>query len=142
MLLICWFSVITGSTRLELNLAAIFCNERTNVGGFTEAIKVAGWCESHYINMMPHNPLGPISTAANLHFGAAVSNYVWLEERTQDYMFGPDLFPEQPMINGTRFPLPTGPGLGVEFNEEAASETFEFWKAHHLHRRDGSYTNY
>ena len=113
-----------------------------NVGGFTEAIKVAGWCEAHYIDMMPHNPLGPISTAANLHFAAAVSNYAWLEERTQDYMFGPDLFPEQPMINGTRFPLPTGPGLGVEFNEEAASETFEFWKAHHLHRRDGSYTNY
>ena len=26
-----------------------------NVGGFTEAMKVAGACEAHYIDMMPHN---------------------------------------------------------------------------------------
>ena len=64
-----------------------------NVGGFTEAMKVAGWCEAHYIDMMPHNPLGPISTAANLHFAAAVPNYAWLEERTQDLVFGPDNVP-------------------------------------------------
>jgi galactonate dehydratase len=40
--------------------------------GFTEAMKVAGWCELHYIDMMPHNPLGPVSTAASIHFAAAV----------------------------------------------------------------------
>jgi hypothetical protein len=33
-----------------------------NVGGFTEALKVAGWAEAHYIDLMPHNPLGPICT--------------------------------------------------------------------------------
>ncbi len=35
-----------------------------NVGGLTEAMKVAGWCEAHYIDLMPHNPLGAICTAA------------------------------------------------------------------------------
>ena len=35
-----------------------------NVGGLTEAMKVAGWSEAHYVDMMPHNPLGPICTAA------------------------------------------------------------------------------
>ena len=35
-----------------------------NVGGFTEAMKVAGWAEAHYIDLMPHNPLGPICAAA------------------------------------------------------------------------------
>ena len=113
-----------------------------NVGGFTEAMKVAGWCEAHYIDMMPHNPLGPISTAANLHFAAAVPNYAWLEERTGDYVFGPEVFPEQPQIQGVHFPVPTGPGLGVEFNEDATAAPFEFWEATHLHRLDGSYTNY
>ena len=112
-----------------------------NVGGFTEAMKVAGWCEAHYIDMMPHNPLGPISTAANLHFAAAVSNYAWLEERTSDLVFSDEMFPVQPRIEGVRYPVPTGPGLGVEFNEEAAGEPFRFWEAPHLHRRDGSYTN-
>jgi galactonate dehydratase len=113
-----------------------------NVGGFTEAMKVAGWCEAHYIDLMPHNPLGPISTAANLHLAAAVPNYAWLEERTQDYVFGLDVFPRQPRIDGTQFPLPDGPGLGVEFNEEAAGGQFEFWESPRLHRRDGSLTNY
>ena len=28
-----------------------------NVGGFTEAMKVAGWSEAHYVDLMPHNPL-------------------------------------------------------------------------------------
>ena len=52
-----------------------------NVGGFTEAMKVAGWSEAHYVDMMPHNPLGPVCTAATVHFAAAVANFAWLETR-------------------------------------------------------------
>ncbi len=113
-----------------------------NVGGLTEAMKVAGWCEAHYIDMMPHNPLGPISTAAHIHFGAAVPNFAWLEAREREFSFGSELFPVQHQLKGTGFPLPEGPGLGVEFNEEMAGEDFKFWEAPHLHRRDGSYTNW
>ena len=36
-------------------------------GGLTEARKIAGWCETHYIYLAPHNPLGPVSAAACLH---------------------------------------------------------------------------
>jgi galactonate dehydratase len=43
-------------------------------------MKVAGWCEAHYIDMLPHNPLGPVSTAASVHFGAAVPNFAYLED--------------------------------------------------------------
>ena len=43
--------------------------------------KVAAWTEAHYIDMMPHNPLGPICTAATVHFAAAVANFAWLETR-------------------------------------------------------------
>ena len=38
---------------------------------------MAGVCS----DMMPHNPLGPICTAANIHFAAAIPNFAWLEER-------------------------------------------------------------
>ena len=40
-----------------------------NVGGLTEAMKIAGWSEAHYVDLMPHNPLGPICTAATVHLG-------------------------------------------------------------------------
>ena len=114
-----------------------------NVGGLTEAMKVAGWCEAHYIDMMPHNPLGPVSTAAHIHFGAAVPNFAWLEVREREFLFEEDLFPKQHRLDGTGFSLPGEPGLGVEFNEElAAEQEWKFWEAPHLHRRDGSYTNW
>jgi galactonate dehydratase len=115
------------------------------VGGLTEAMKVAGWCEAHYIDLMPHNPLGPVSTAANIQFGAAVPNYAWLEERSPEpgFTFSDEIFPQQPRLEGAWHPVPDGPGLGVELNEEAlADQTFRFSEAPHWRRRDGSYTNW
>ena len=41
------------------------------------------------------------------------------------------------------FPVPTGPGLGIEVNEEELTKKrFQFWEAPHLTRRDGSVTNW
>ncbi len=117
-----------------------------NVGGLTEAKLVAGWAEAHYIDLMPHNPLGPVCTAATLHLAAAVPNFAWLEARatpTEDWALDYDLFPVQPELEGAWFRVPDGPGLGVDFNEELAnSRPFRFAEAAQLHRRDGSYTNW
>lgn len=115
-----------------------------NVGGFTEAMKVAGWCEAHYIDMMPHNPLGPVCTMANIHFGAAVPNFAWLEDWSSEPIFEVDteMFPGLPQLDGDRYPLPEAPGLGIEFNEEKADQPFRFYEQPHLHRRDGSKTNW
>jgi galactonate dehydratase len=117
-----------------------------NVGGLTESMKVAGWAEAHYIDLMPHNPLGPICTAATTHLAAAVPNFSWLEvwaSPTEGSKLDWDLFPVQLTLDGTGFPVPDAPGLGVEFNEELArKQAFRFWEPPHLHRRDGSYTNW
>ena len=120
-----------------------------NVGGLTEAMKVAGWSEAHYVDMMPHNPLGPICTAATVHFAAAVANFSWLETRTspaerKHLGFDDDaLFPVQPRLEGAVYRVPDAPGLGVEVEEAALSDhSFAFWEAPHLRRRDGSLTNW
>ncbi len=117
-----------------------------NVGGFTEAMKVAGWAEAHYIDLMPHNPLGPVCTAASVHLGAAVPNFAWLEARvTSTENSGRDdarIFPQQVRLEGSWYPVPDSPGLGVEVNEDALTEPFRFWEAPHLNRRDGSHTNW
>ena len=98
-----------------------------NVGGLTEAMKVAGWCEAHYIDMMPHNPLGPVCTAATIHFCAAIANFAQLEYRDRNAAAYPrDLFPTFPEIAGAAFPLPTAPGLGVTFDEAVAAEKYPF----------------
>ena len=118
-----------------------------NVGGLTEAMKVAAMAEAHYIDLMPHNPLGPICSAATVHLAAAVPNFAWLEVRVspteEGRFYDTDWFPVQPELDGYRYLVPDGPGLGVEFNEERAqAEEFRFWEAPHLSRRDGSYTNW
>lgn len=124
-----------------------------NVGGFTEAMKVAGWAEAHYLDLMPHNPLGPVSLAANLHLAAAVPNYAYLEVRTSptENLFvnadGVDeaaaLFPLQPQQQGAAFPVPDLPGLGIELNEALAqTHTFHFQEFPHLRRSDGAVTNW
>jgi len=118
-----------------------------NVGGFTEAMKIAGWSEAHYVDLMPHNPLGPVCTAASVHMSAAVANFSWLECRTaptEKLGFDDrDLFTTQMVMEGSSYIVPDAPGLGVAVNEELlARQTFRFWEAPHLHRRDGSYTNW
>ncbi|WP_108460391.1 mandelate racemase/muconate lactonizing enzyme family protein [Devosia naphthalenivorans] len=119
-----------------------------NVGGLTEAMKVAGWSEAHYVDMMPHNPLGPICTAATIHFSAAVANFAWLETRASpgELYHGFDnaeIFTTQPMLNGAVFDVSDAPGLGVEVNEDLVKQqTFKFWEAPHLRRTDGSVTNW
>jgi galactonate dehydratase len=117
-----------------------------NIGGLTEAMKVAGWSEAHYVDLMPHNPLGPICTAATIHLAAAVPNFAWLETRAPEAKLGfdnTDFFPVQPRLDGPCYPVSTLPGLGVEVNEHAiAAQSFRFWEAPHLRRRDGSVTNW
>lgn len=124
-----------------LNFARI---DVSNVGGLSEAKKIAGWCEAHYIDVMPHNPLGPICTAASIHLGAAINNFAQLEYRHEIASAIPrDLFPVFPTIEGDHFPLPTAPGLGVTFDESVVAKyPFAFWEAPHLRRRDGAYTNW
>lgn len=119
-----------------------------NVGGLTEAMKIAGWSEAHYVDMMPHNPLGPICTAATVHFSAAVANFSWLETRSSpaETHLGFDnseFFPVQPRLERACYPVSDAPGLGVEVNEELLlKQEFKFWQAPLLSRRDGSVTNW
>lgn len=133
---------------IERDIAQFARIDICNVGGLTEAMKVAGHCEAHYIDMMPHNPLGPICTAASIHFAAAVPNFSWLEVQTaKDGPYGTDpddkLFLRQPRLNGVVYDVDAAPGLGVEVDEEeAASRSFSFWHPPTLRRRDGSITNW
>lgn len=119
-----------------------------NVGGLAEALKVAAMAETRYIDLMPHNPLGPICTAATVHLAAAVPNFAWLEVRTSPTedlgFYDEDLFPVQAKLDGPDFHVPDTPGLGIEVNEDAIARqaAFKFSEPPHLRRRDGSYTNW
>ncbi|MBT3267995.1 galactonate dehydratase [Candidatus Poribacteria bacterium] len=113
-------------------------------GGMTEALKIARWCETHYINLAPHNPLGPVSGAAGLHLCLASTNVGVLELPRRPGTVLPEAFPSDITWDDGYLLAPTAPGLGVEINEDA----FEQYapdledEAPRLHRADGAFTNW
>ncbi|HLZ10272.1 MAG TPA: mandelate racemase/muconate lactonizing enzyme family protein, partial [Chloroflexota bacterium] len=113
------------------------------VGGFTEARKIAGWCETHYIKIALHNPLSPVSTAACLQFNLATSNFGVQEQPRRPGTILTDVVPVQPDWKDGYLLASTRPGLGIEFDRDAARKhPFQPNALPMLHRLDGSFTNW
>lgn len=113
-------------------------------GGITEALKITHWCETHYIDIVPHNPLGPVSSAAGVALCMASTNVGVQEMPRAPGTFSMDLFPKQVLFEDGYARAREEPGLGVEFNEELARQHLvprNGWPPQ-LHRRDGSFNNW
>lgn len=115
-----------------------------NVGGLTEAMKVAAMAEAHYIDVMPHDPLGPVCTAATIQMCAAVPNLSWCEIAP----YGGDksdhdrIFVNRPVERERVYPIPDEPGLGIDVREDELVEDFRFWEAPRRMKPDGGFTNW
>ena len=51
------------------------------VGGLIEMRRIAALAEAHFVSVAPHNPMGPLATAVNVHLAAAMPNFKILEYR-------------------------------------------------------------
>jgi L-alanine-DL-glutamate epimerase-like enolase superfamily enzyme len=113
-------------------------------GGISESKKIAGWCETHYIKLATHNPLGPVSSAACLQLNLAVSNFGVQEQPRKPSEMLPEIVPVYPEWQDGYLLAPERPGLGIEFDREAARRNpgREGWRRTHLRRLDGSFTNW
>ena len=90
------------------------------VGGLTHAKKIAALAEAHYVDVVPHNPLSPVSTAACVQLAACIPNFA-----LQEYPRGEWNPPKSEIV---KIPLkcedgflivPDAPGLGIELAEDA-----------------------
>jgi len=89
-------------------------------GGISETKKIAAMAEAYYTPVVPHNPLGPVATAAMIHLSASIPNFVILE-----YIPVPDreeVLVEPLQLKDGYFSLPTKPGLGVQLNKKVFSK--------------------
>ena len=138
-----WSSKWEFRALIEENLAHYARIDLCNVGGLTEALKIAHWCETHWIPIAPHNPLGPVSTAAALHLCLAVSNVGVLELPRKPGATLSDALPTELVWEDGYLMAPSVPGLGVSLDEEAA-EAYAYRPGHapRLRRRDGAFTNW
>ena len=90
-------------------------------GGFTVGKQIAATAATFGIGVCPHNPMGPIAGVVGLHFGAAVPNFVILEEITGSVPWYDEVVQTPIRRVDGHWELPTEPGLGVEVNEKAAA---------------------
>lgn len=104
---------------LELGGCKVVQPDIMHCGGFTEMKRIAALADTHYVQVAPHNPGGPICVAASLHLAAAIPNFLILEQMepqraARDRLASPAL-----AIEAGHFIVPDAPGLGVEPDLEA-----------------------
>ncbi len=105
-------------------------------GGLLEMRKIAAIAEAHYVTVAPHNPMGPLAAAVNLHFAAATPNFKILE-----YNFpGESKWLDDPYLPKDGYlELRDRPGLGVEVDEDAiGKDEYVHWQRTSPVRPDGS----
>jgi galactonate dehydratase len=108
-------------------------------GGLLELKKIAAMAESFYVSVIPHNPCGPVATAVNVQFAACTQNFVILEYKADDQPPRRDLLQEPIRLVDGYLELPTGPGLGIDLNEDfIARNPAEGWRRALPTRPDGS----
>jgi galactonate dehydratase len=113
---------------------AILQVDLANCGGLTAGKKIAALAESHYVSMCPHNPNGPLATAAAVHLMASIPNCFMLEMigSPEELALHRQMAPAALHPTDGYLPLPTGPGLGVEpaagCEELFPYQPFEGWR--------------
>ncbi|SDO81747.1 L-alanine-DL-glutamate epimerase [Rhodoferax sp. OV413] len=126
------------------------------VGGLLEMCKIAALAEAHFVTIAPHNPMGPLATAINVHFSAAQTNFRILEYRLPQgagYVYGTEAtvtaesrdegawYVKDPYLpkDGYLELRPDRPGWGVEMNEELlGTEEYIHWERKVPVKPDGS----
>ena len=110
---------------LEKKAATILQPDLCHAGGITEVRLIAGMAEAYYATIAPHNPLGPISLAAGVQIAASIPNFLCQEQVSlgEGYIKNPF------KVSQGYLELPTGPGLGIELDENAlANKLNHDWK--------------
>lgn len=107
---------------LEKQAVAVIQPDICHCGGLWEARKIAAMAETYYVSVAPHNPLGPIATAANIQFAACTPNWLIQESFRSDVPWRDEVVinPLQ-IVEGHIIPSDR-PGLGVEVNEKEAAK--------------------
>jgi galactonate dehydratase len=104
---------------LALGATDILQPDISHCGGLLETKKIAAMADTYGLLLAPHNVGASVSTAAALHFAACTPNLKILEYFND---FAEPHVKESatglPEVRDGYFALPSGSGLGVNFNEE------------------------
>jgi galactonate dehydratase len=106
-------------TTFQLRAAKYVRPDVCALGGLTPSKKVAAMAEANYCKIVPHNPLGPVSTAACLQLDAAIPNFA-IQEFPSFYHAGSEAeMTKEPLEEDAGYILiPDRPGIGIELVDD------------------------
>jgi galactonate dehydratase len=108
-------------------------------GGITEMKKIAALAEAEYVTVAPHNPLGPVSTAASVHLAATLPTFLILEYVPDDAPPRRDLVHEPYRLVDGYLEIPERPGLGIALNEDwCRQHPYRAWRRGQPLKPDGA----
>ena len=106
----------------EINAVDIIMPDVKHCGGMWEATKISALAETFGVKVSPHNPSGPISTAASVALCAAIPNFDILEYQWGEQPWRSSLVvPTEQFTNGTIM-VSTEPGYGISLNQQVLEE--------------------
>jgi galactonate dehydratase len=116
------------------------------VGGVGEMRRIWTLAEAHYVTLAPHNPMGPLATAVNLHLCLAAPNFRILEYRlppgADDGRENVGTYVKDPYlpVDGHLLPRPDRAGWGVEMDEDyLATDRYVHWERKMPRKPDGGW---
>src|SRR5262245_21458662 len=110
---------IAGFDQLIRNRAVdVIMPDVKHCGGLMELTHIAAVADTARIHVAPHNPSGPVSTAASIQVCAALKNFNYLELQWGEVPWRRDVVrPSEVFIDGS-VRVPDRPGFGIELNEK------------------------
>jgi galactonate dehydratase len=106
---------------LETRAVSVLQPDVCHCGGLTEIRRIAALASTYGVSLAPHNPLGPVATAHNLHVAVSTPNWLIQEQMRQSVPWWDELVTPPLTIRDGFAELPTGSGLGLEVDELAAA---------------------
>ena len=86
-------------------------------GGLLELTRIASMAEADGVEVSPHNPSGPVSTAASIQVCAVIKNFRLLELQWGEVDWRHEVVqPAERFVQGT-IGVPDAPGFGIELND-------------------------
>jgi len=109
---------------LEAGAVSVLQPDLCHAGGILEVKKIAAMAETYYCKVAPHNPLGPISLAANLQFACCTPNFLIGEHfgMKEGWDVGEGYLKKPFKIKNGYINVSNKPGLGIELDEEVIAE--------------------
>ena len=101
---------------MKKQAARIIQPDVSRTGGITSMKKIAAMADANYVTVAPHNPNGPICTAASMHVAASIPNFVIMEEGNQETGEYKDIFVDGWKPTLAYWEIPESPGLGVDIS--------------------------